>query len=77
LLDVAQLRHKQVGRCPRQKQADNYLNHDVPTERSHVDQDTRPRRRPANQPKRCDVVAAHRDVVSVLRAHLYERAILP
>ena len=38
LLRAAQLRYEEIGRCPRQEQADNHLNHDMPTECSHLAQ---------------------------------------
>jgi hypothetical protein len=42
LLSAAQLRHEQIGRCPREEQTDDCMNDDVPAKRSHRDQDTRP-----------------------------------
>ncbi len=42
LLSTAQLRHEQIGRCPRQEHADDRVNDDVPAEDAHCVQDTCP-----------------------------------
>ncbi len=53
LLDVAQLRHQQVGCCPRQEQADNHMSHDVPTECDHWSSAYRSWSQAANRSDQC------------------------
>lgn len=41
LLSTTQLRHQQIGRCPREEQTDDCMDDDVPAKGSHWCQDTR------------------------------------